>query len=72
MKELSPALDWLDADFDHGLQRYQRKLRRGAHDTHWHGPLAVRPMIELIAPYHRCAPMRVTPADYADPDRWWL
>ena len=33
MKELSPALDWLDADFDHGLQRYQRKLRRGAHDT---------------------------------------
>ena len=67
-----PALDWLDADFDHGLQRYQRKLRRGAHDTHWHGPLAVRPMIELIAPYHRCAPMRVTPADYADPDRWWL
>jgi len=72
MKELSPALDWLDADFDHGLQRYQRKLRHGAHDTHWHGPLAVRPMIELIAPYHRCAPMRVTPADYADPGRWWL
>jgi len=68
----TPVLDWLDADFDHGLQRYQRKLRRGAHDTHWHGPLAVRPMIELIAPYHRCAPMRVTPADYADPDRWWL
>ena len=67
-----PALDWLDADFDQGLQRYQHKLCCGAHDKQWQGPLAVRPMIELISPYHRCAPMRVTPADYADPDRWWL
>jgi len=67
-----PALDWLDADFDHGLQRYEQKIRRGAPDEQWSGPLLVRPMFELIALYHRCAPMRVTPADYADPDRWWL
>jgi len=67
-----PALDWLDADFDQGLERYQQKLRRGALDKQWSGPLAVRLMIELISPYHRCSPMRVTQADYADPDRWWL
>jgi hypothetical protein len=66
------ALDWLDADFDRGLQRYQQKLRREALDEHWSGPLAVRPMIELIGPYHRCTPMRVTYADYHDPERWWL
>jgi len=67
-----PALDWLDADFGQGLERYQQKLRRGALGKQWSGPLAVRLMIELISPYHRCSPMRVTQADYADPDRWWL
>jgi hypothetical protein len=66
------ALDWLRADFEQGLQRYQRKLRRGALDREWRGPLAVRPMIQIRSPLDRCAPMRVTEADYHDPDRWWL
>jgi hypothetical protein len=67
-----PALDWLHADFEEGLQRYQRKLRHGALDNEWHGPLAIRPMIQLRSQLDRSAPMRVTPSDYHDPARWWL
>ncbi len=67
-----PAIEWLDADFEEGLQRYQGKLRHGALDREWHGPVAVRPMIQLRSPLDRCAPMRVTYADYYDPERWWL
>ena len=29
-------------------------------------------MIQLHSPLSRCAPMRITQADYHDPDRWWL
>jgi hypothetical protein len=71
MNRPSPTLEWLEADFEQGLQRYQRKLARGT-DHHWRGPVAVRPMIQLRSPLDRCAPMRVTQADYHDPDRWWL
>ena len=67
-----PAIDWLTADFEEGLQRYQRKLRRGRLDQEWSGPVAVRPMIQLRSLLDRCAPMRVTYADYYDPERWWL
>jgi len=69
---LAPAIDWLNADFEDGLQRYQRKLRHGALDRQWRGPAAVKPMIQLRSELDRCPSMRVTPADYADPDRWWL
>jgi hypothetical protein len=65
-------LEWLHADFEQGLQRYQRKLRYGTLDRQWHGPTAIRPMIHLRSPLGRCAPMRVTHADYQDPERWWL
>lgn len=68
----SPALEWLTADFEQGLQRYKRKLRYGALDRQWQGPIAIRPMIQLRSPLSRCASMRVTQADYHDPDRWWL
>ena len=68
----APAIDWLTADFEDGLQRYQRKLRHGALDRQWRGPAAVKPMIQLRSELDRCPSMRVTPADYADPDRWWL
>jgi hypothetical protein len=68
----APAIDWLNADFEDGLQRYQRKLRHGALDRQWRGPAAVKPMIALRSELDRCPSMRVTPADYADPDRWWL
>ena len=46
----SPALQWLSADFEQGLQRYKRKLRYGALDRHWQGPIAIRPMIQLRSP----------------------
>jgi hypothetical protein len=69
----NPALDWLHADFEQGLQRYEQKLRRGALDRQWRGPSAIRPMIQLRPSVdHRCQPMRVTQADYHDPERWWL
>jgi hypothetical protein len=71
MNGLSPALDWLDADFEHGLRRYQRKLTEGT-GHHWRGPAVIRPMIQLRSPLERCEPMRVTYADYYDPERWWL
>ena len=66
------ALQWLTADFEQGLQRYKRKLRHGTLNRHWHGPIAIRPMIQLRPSLDRCAPMRVTHADYHDPERWWL
>jgi hypothetical protein len=66
------ALQWLYADFEQGIERYQRKLRLGARDRQWHGPAAIRPMIQLRSSLDRCAPMRITHADYHDPDRWWL
>ena len=68
----APAIDWLTADFEDGLQRYQRKLRHGALDRQWRGPAAVKPMIQLRSELDRCPSMRVTPADYAAPDRWGL
>ncbi len=66
-----PAIDWLTADFEEGLQRCKRKRRHGDLD-HWHGPVVIRPMIQLRSPLARCEPMRVTYADYYDPERWWL
>jgi hypothetical protein len=68
----APAIDWLNAHFEDGLQRYQRKLRHGALDRQWHGPAAVKPMIQLRSELDRCPSMRVTQADYHDPDRRWL
>ena len=69
----SPAtLHWLNTDFEQGLKRYQRKLRLGDRDRQWHGPSEVRPMIQLLPPPGRSEPMRITHADYHDPDRWWL
>ena len=66
------ALQWLNADFEQGLQRYSRKLRHGTLDGQWYGPVVIRPMIQLRPALDRCEPMRVTYADYYDPERWWL
>jgi hypothetical protein len=68
----TPAIEWLHADFEQGLRRYERKRRRGALDREWRGPSAIRPMIQLRPSLDRCPPMRVTQADYHDPERWWL
>jgi hypothetical protein len=68
----TPALQWLEADFEQGLQRYEQKLLQGALDREWRGPTAIRPMIQLRSELDRCAPIRITQADYTDPGRWWL
>lgn len=65
----SPAIKWLNTDFEEGLQRYLRKLCPVPHNQEWRGPLAVRPMIQLRSLLDRCASMRVTQADYHDPQR---
>ena len=67
----APAIDWLNTDFEDGLQRYQRKLAEGT-GPHWCGPVVIRPMIQLRSLLERCDPMRVSYADYYDPARWWL
>jgi hypothetical protein len=66
-----PALDWLQADFEQGLKRYRHKRAHGS-GPGWRGPVVIRPMIQLRSLLARCEPMRVTCADYHDPERWWL
>jgi hypothetical protein len=36
------------------------------------GPAVIKPMIQLRSIMDAGTPMRVTLADYADPERWWL
>ena len=69
----TPALDWLDAQFEEIMLRYAGDFRYAAgHRTKWRGPAHVRPMIELLSVMDAGACMRVAPCDYDDPDRWWL
>ena len=43
----SPALAWLDAQFQETMARYAGDFRHAAgHRKKWHGPEHVRPMIE--------------------------
>jgi hypothetical protein len=69
----SPALDWLDTQFQETMARYAGDFRHAAgHRKKWHGPAHVRPMIELLSVMDAGASMRVAPCDYDDPDRCWL
>ena len=54
------------------LRRYQRHARARSLDEHWHGPSAVRPMIQLRSLLDGGKAMTIAQADYDDPDRWWL
>ena len=68
----TPAIEWLNADFEDAHRRYQRWLRSRTLDEDWNGPSAVRPIIQLRTLLDGGTSMTVAQADYADPDRWWL
>ena len=67
-----PALGWLDAQFEHVVQRHAGDFRYASGHRKWHGPSDVRPMIELLSVMDAGPSMRVIPADYDDPGRWPL
>ena len=67
-----PALDWLHAEFEQNLECRRWKSRNRCFDEHWHGPSAIRPMIQLRSLLDSGKAMHVTQTDYLDPDRWWL
>jgi hypothetical protein len=68
----NPALDWLHAEFEHAIAQQSWKSPDRFFDPNWHGPAAIRPMIQLRPLLAGGAPMKVTSADYADPERRWL
>ena len=68
----TPAADCLQARFDQVIETHRRGFGFVRHDPQWHGPSAVRPMIEFLSVMDAGEPMSVTPADYHDPERWWL
>ena len=68
----SPALRWLDAHFEQVAERHAGDFRYAPGHRKWRGPEHVRPMIELLSVMDGGAPVRTTPSDYGDPQRWWL
>lgn len=68
----TPAIDWLDAQFEDVAQRHQGDFRSAPAHRKWHGPDHVRPMIEFLSVMDAGSSMRVIPRDYDDPDRWPL
>jgi hypothetical protein len=68
----TPALDWLDAQFEQAAQRHAGDFRYAPGHRKWHGPEHVRPMIELLSVMDAGPCMRVIPADYDDPEAWRL
>jgi hypothetical protein len=73
---VNPAAEWLRARFEQ-LIKY-REIARGNGLRYeitfgrWHGPSAVRPMIEFRSVMETGESMTVKPVDYKDPERWWL
>jgi hypothetical protein len=69
----SPAAEWLEVDFDKTMKRFRRDFGGTApNSSTWHGPSYLRPMIQLRSLLDGGTAMRVSAADYADPERWWL
>jgi hypothetical protein len=69
----SPATEWLEADFDKTMKRFRRDFGGTAPSSpKWRGPSFLRPMIQFRSLLDGGKSMRVSPADYADPERWWL
>jgi hypothetical protein len=62
------AIEWLNARFEY-MMRHRTWMVKLAD---WHGPTALRQMIEFLPALATGEAMRVCPADYADPERWWL
>ena len=68
----TPAIDWLNEGFDEAFSCYKQWSRARTLDETWHGPSAIRPIIQLRTVLDGGKSMTVTRADYADPHRWWL
>jgi hypothetical protein len=68
----TPALQWLDAHFEQIAELHTGDFRYAPGHRKWRGPEHVRPMIELLSVMDAGPAMRVIPADYDDPERWWL
>ena len=69
----TPALEWLEADFENTMKRFRRDFGGTApSNPKWHGPSYLRPMIQLRSIMDGGMPMHVVPSDYGDPERWWL
>jgi hypothetical protein len=68
----SPAIEWLDAQFEQIAHRRAGDFRHAPGHRKWHGPSDVRPMIELLSVMDAGPSMRVIPRDYDDPGRWLL
>ena len=69
----TPALEWLQAEFEQVTRNRRWKSPDRHCDQYWHGgPSAIRPMIQLLPITDAGEPMTVTYADYANPERWWL
>jgi hypothetical protein len=68
----TPAIEWLEGQFEQAVKH--RADHRGARQParEWHGPSAIRPMIELLSVMETGEQMMIRPADYRDLDRWWL
>jgi hypothetical protein len=68
-----PALDWLQAELDQAIRHRPWRSADRRDDPRWHGgPSVIRPMIQLRPITDAGEPMKVTYADYHDPERWWL
>jgi hypothetical protein len=68
----TPAVTWLEGQFEHTITRRPWISRSRQSSQPWHGPWAIRPMIELLSIMQTGEQMTIRPADYRDLDRWWL
>jgi hypothetical protein len=68
----NPAIEWLQAHFEHVTARHAGAFGHAPAHRHWHGPSDIRPMIEFLPVMDAGPAMRVIPHDYDDPDRWPL
>jgi hypothetical protein len=68
----NPAIDWLQAQFEHLVQHHKGDFRYAPNKRNWRGPADVRPMIEALSVMDAGPSMRVIPRDYDDPGRWPL
>ena len=69
----TPATDWLQAEFEQVTKHRLWKSPDRHCDPHWQGgPCVIRPMIELRPLTDAGESMKVTYADYANAERWWL
>jgi hypothetical protein len=64
----NPAIEWLDARFEHIAQRHAGDFRHAPGHRKWRGPSDVRPIIELLSVMDAGPSMRVIPPDYDDPE----